>query len=240
MMHKKKRQGQRAGLFAVLLCVMGSFNALAARPDGVTLSRTRIILGDDRRAAPLGIRNSATHPWLVQVRVLTANGQDAPLLIVLPPLLRLEAGSSAQVRIMAAGDLSVLPSDRESVWYVHALMVPPSSSFDAEDTASFRVGMESIIKLFWRPSVLREPDDKVFRQVRFSGRGEKIRACNLTRYYLSLGSLAFNGVRVDLNRQPSMLAPLGCEDFAGTGKKVSWSMINDFGGNSNVFEGDIQ
>lgn len=235
-----QRYRQRAGSFAVLLCLLGSSPVLATGSDGIALSRTRIILGDDKRSTSLGIRNSASHPWLVQARVLTVEGQDAPLFMVLPPLLRLEAGSSAQVRIMAAGDLSVLPSDRESVWYLHALMVPPSSSPDAGGSASFQVGMESVIKLFWRPSSLKEPNDNVFGQVRFSGQGTKIRACNLTRYYLSLGSLAFDGVRVDLNLQPSMLAPLGCENFTGTGKKVSWSMINDFGGNSKVFEGDIQ
>lgn len=227
------------GIFSLLACFLCAFSVQGATSESVVLNRTRIILGDNRQAAPLGIRNTAAHSWLTQIRVLTEDNKDAPGFIVLPPLFRLEATSSALVRIMATDTPGVFPSDREGVWYVHVLTAPPSAVPDAENTVAFQVGMESVIKLFWRPSVLHEPDDRVFRQVTFARGGDKIRACNLTRYYLSFGFLAFDGVPVDLNRQPSMLSPLACETLAGAGKKASWTMINDFGGNSHLFETDV-
>lgn len=224
------------GLLTMLFCTLAD----AAEQGGVVLNRTRIIFSDGKQTASFGLRNAASHPWLVQVRVLTAEEKETPLFIALPPLFRLDTGLSNQVRIVATGDKNSYPTDKEGVWFVHVLTVPPSKAREGDDiTGMFHIGLESVIKLFWRPSSLQEPDDNVYRQVTFVSQGEAIRACNATPYYLSFDRLSFDDAKVDLNRQPSMLPPFGCQLIAGKGHRAHWAMINDYGGSSQLFSADV-
>lgn len=222
---------------AVVMITVATAEAYAGRQDGVVLGSTRLILTPSKRTVPLSIYNGTERAWLTQVRVLDTGEHESPLFTALPPLFRLEAGSDAQVRVLATGQPETYPFDREGIWYVHVLTIPASAYPGKEEEAvsSLRVSFESVIKLFWRPASLKAPTAKEYRLVTFTRAGGKVRGCNLTRYYQSFGYLEFDGHRVDLNLQPSMLAPLACETFSTTGQQVRWAMINDYGGSSEIF-----
>lgn len=214
----------------------------AATQNGVRLGSTRMVLSPTQKAAALKIRNEAGRPWLTQVRVLDKDEKESPLFVVLPPLFRLEAKANAQVRVLAVGKPEAYPADRETVWYVHVLTIPASAPSDAAagEKTALRVGFENVIKLFWRPALLKNPGDRDYRQVVFTRGAEGVKACNKTRYYLSFDRLTFDNKDVDLNREPSMLSPLGCEVFRAEGRSVTWTMITDYGGPSAVFSDRVE
>ena len=241
--------GLRRSLLSVMMLTLplaASFNARGEGQGGVRLGQTRLVFASGSKAVSLGVRSTAAHPWLVQVRVTDKSGHESPLFVVLPPLFRLDPQSDSQIRVLSTRELSAYPADREGVWYLHVLAVPPSgrvadnAADNAEMKSNVRVGIENIIKLIYRPALLKEPDDGSFRQIDFSVVKEGIQACNRSRYALSFSSLSFDGSVVDLNRQPSMLLPFSCETYRQSAHQVSWSVIDDYGGTSATFRAEVK
>ncbi|AWK40724.1 hypothetical protein A4R40_03905 [Photorhabdus laumondii subsp. laumondii] len=209
---------------------------------GISLNKTRVIFTQGARAQTLTVVNTTPQAWLVQVRITGDQEKTAPAFVVTPPLFRLEANSQNSLRILPTFNLPPFPVGRESLGYVQMNAIPaahPMANEHARDQASMSVGMR--IKFFWRPHGLPMLPEQAYGQLRFQSQPGGIKACNPTPYFLSLDSLTLDGQTLDLNRYPSMIAPQDCVTYAGqAGKKaVSWSMINDYGGASNLFTANV-
>lgn len=242
-MHRKL-QGDGRALFhrqyPVLMAVTLMLFSSITHAAGISLNRTRVVFSGSEKAESLGIRNSSGHVWLVQVRVLDAEGKDDPLMVVTPPLFRLEAKGQNSVRILSTDGGKGLPENRESLRYLDVSAIPSSEKMsDANSQLVVGVGMR--IKVFWRPATLQEPNKKAFASLEWRRDGDGIRACNGSAYYLSFNRLEMNGRLVDLNREASMVAPGGCVRYLDSGhtSHVRWSVINDYGGDSGWFESQV-
>ncbi|PQQ25211.1 molecular chaperone [Photorhabdus luminescens] len=205
---------------------------------GVSLNKTRVIFTQGERAQTLTVVNTTSQAWLVQVRITEEQEKTTPAFVVTPPLFRLEANSQNSLRILPTFNQPPFPADRESLGYVQINALPATQRVTDEpvrERASMSVGMR--IKFFWRPRSLSLLPEEAYGQLRFQSQPDGIKACNPSPYFLSLDSLTLDGRALDLNRYPSMIAPQDCVTYAGlVGKKsVSWSMINDYGGASNLF-----
>ncbi|MDU3300612.1 MAG: molecular chaperone [Enterobacter ludwigii] len=231
-----------AGLLVCTVLITEGASVATLPEGGVVLGSTRLVLTPSARTTSLLIRNGAGRVWLTQVRILDAQERESEKFVVLPPLFRLEAGSEAKVRVTAVGQPEDYPADREAVWYVHALTVPASTQPGHGEGArsELRIGLENVIKLFWRPASLKTPTAEVYRQVAFTSVDGGVKGCNQSRYYLSFDRLVFDGQRVDLNREPAMLSPLACETYKVSARKVGWAMIDDHGGSSEVFTDEVR
>ena len=237
--------------FSVVLVFLGAcaFSPQSARanglPGGVGLGATRVIYHEGNASATLKIFNTGTSPWLTQVRVTDAAGNNSRAFTAFPPLFRLEGNSENSVRIRLTGVPGDYPQRTEGVWYIHVLSIPPGSQSAAggqgrvQGAGGVGVSLESVIKLFWRPDGMPEPGSTVFRDVLFTRTPDGVKACNPGKYYLSLNRLKVDDHSVNLNTAPSMLAPGKCERYNVRGGKVSWSVINDSGGDSGEFSADI-
>ncbi|WP_254921081.1 fimbrial biogenesis chaperone [Photorhabdus luminescens] len=209
---------------------------------GISLNKTRVIFSQGARAQTLTVVNTTSQAWLVQVRITGDQEKTAPAFVVTPPLFRLEANSQNSLRILPTFNRPPFPMDRESLGYVQMNAIPatqPVTDEPVRDQMSMSVGMR--IKFFWRPHSLPMLPEKAYGRLRFQSQPDGIKACNPTPYFLSLDSLTLDGQALDLNRYPSMIAPQDCVTYAGQeGKKsVSWSMINDYGGASNLFTAKV-
>ncbi|WP_240042905.1 fimbrial biogenesis chaperone [Photorhabdus luminescens] len=209
---------------------------------GISLNKTRVIFSQGARAQTLTVVNTTSQAWLVQVRITGDQEKTAPAFVVTPPLFRLEANSQNSLRILPTFNRPPFPMDRESLGYVQMNAIPatqPVTDEPVREQASMSVGMR--IKFFWRPHGLPMPPEEAYGQLRFQSQPDGMKACNPTPYFLSLDSLTLDGQALDLNRYPSMIAPQDCVTYAGQeGKKsVSWSMINDYGGASNLFTAKV-
>ncbi|MCT8342939.1 molecular chaperone [Photorhabdus kleinii] len=205
---------------------------------GISLNKTRVIFTQGERAQTLTVVNTTSQAWLVQVRITGDQEKTAPAFVVTPPLFRLEANSQNSLRILPTFNRPPFPMDRESLRYVQMNAIPATPSVTDEpvrEQASMSVGMR--IKFFWRPRDLPMLPEEAYGQLRFQSQPDGIKACNPTPYFLSLDSLTLDGQALDLNRYPSMIAPQDCVTYVEQGgkKSVSWSMINDYGGASNLF-----
>lgn len=224
--------------FAIIFIValLSSFFMMTAFAAGISIDRTRVVFNSNDKNHSVGVINTSSVPWLVQARILDQNGQRQGALFITPPLFRLEPSGKNVIRIVSTGAEGIFPSDREDIRYLHIDAVPSSSPSEKDSQLAVGVGMT--IKVFMRPVSLDEPGKKNWESIRWyytSGLG--VKGCNTSPYYLSFNRLAFDERSIDLNANPSMLPPYQCIVFGEklSVKKIHWSFINDFGGDSGLF-----
>lgn len=210
---------------------------------GFGIDATRLIYPQGQNSISVGVRNTGTDaPYLVQTQVIrTLEGAERSPFDALPPLFRLEANSTNQVRIMAR-DVSQLPSDRESIFYFRATAIPATQTQSANEQSQYaqgatRFGVGSSIKLFYRPSGLPGSSADAQRDLQFSRVGKDLRVTNPSPYFVSFASVSLNGKQLPLDTpQAKMLAPFASYSWKNAGARgsVKWATIGDEGG-KNAF-----
>ncbi|EJT9122840.1 molecular chaperone [Escherichia coli] len=242
------------GVCAVAL-MAGSVFTSQVHAGGLGLSTTRIIFNQSDKGAEVTFRNNGSALYLVQPAVVPA-GEDilketglkkpspvesqarAPF-IVTPPLFRSEPGTENVLRILRTG--GQFPADRESLFYFRFNAIPPSPEVtDGKEASTGKVGTQLSIalgmsvKLFYRPKGLSESPDGAYSRLTFRRVKAGVELSNPTPYFQTLSSLTLGGVAVDLNKQPSMVAPFSKVVFTGVGpgSQAVWTTINDYGGDS--------
>jgi chaperone protein EcpD len=113
----------RAAVTAVLLA-MAAPGAFAS----VVLAGTRVIYPEKEREVTLKLTNEGTSPALVQAWVDDGNANATPdeaksPFTLVPPLFRLDPKKGQTLRIIYLRE--PLPSDRESLFWLNVLEVPP-------------------------------------------------------------------------------------------------------------------
>ncbi|MFK3645682.1 fimbria/pilus periplasmic chaperone [Pseudomonas protegens] len=214
--------------------------ALTAMPSlqaAVSLDRTRVILNGDDKSVSLNINNQNTQlPYLAQAWI--ENEQDQKVtspLVVLPPIQRLEAGSSSQVKILKLAQANQLPQDRETLFYFNLREVPPRS--DKPNT--LQIALQTRIKLFYRPAAIARglnPTQTPWQEkLTLSLAGDRYTVHNPTPYYVTLidASSSAGGKTVD-GFQPFMVEPRGQllldVSAKSLGTKPVLTYVNDYGG----------
>ncbi|AFI89674.1 fimbrial biogenesis chaperone [Pectobacterium parmentieri] len=117
----------------ILLSVVILLNSTSAYSEGgVLLGGTRLIFNGDRDVASMTVTNSAESAvWLMRFWVSpyerksneSEGKQEKSPFAVTPPLYRLDPKDAVQIRVNKLSDN--LPADRESVYYLNNLAIPP-------------------------------------------------------------------------------------------------------------------
>ncbi|HBC7422478.1 TPA: molecular chaperone [Serratia marcescens] len=217
-----------------LLLVGGLAFSISDAMAGVRLNQNRIVYMQGTKAESIAAINSGDRAYLVQSGVSTSpDGQGEAPFWVTPPILRLNGQSQSLMQIMAKPETSALPVDRESVFYFYTNMIPSTTkpAVAAGDTAVMKIGVKMVLKLFYRPKGLPIPANKTVDMLKFTRRGNDIVVKNPTPYYASFASLSFDNKSVDLNSNPSMVAPFGELVFHGNKMPhtISWVLMDDYG-----------
>ncbi|MES2251914.1 MAG: molecular chaperone [Pseudomonadota bacterium] len=201
---------------------------------GITLSGTRVILGEKDREASIPVKNTSTSPYVVQTWIDAGEGQNKTPLLVTPPLSRLDPGMENILRIMrVAGDL---PADRESVFWLNVKEIPERS----KEENVLQIAVRSRIKLFYRPARLAGRPEEARTQLQWvvspgpEGRGAVLRVANPSAYHVTFTALDINDGQQKINAD--MVPPFGEASYPLTAVKtpeairVSFTTLNDYGG----------
>lgn len=207
---------------------------------GIGLNKTRIVFSDDEVKESLEVKESSHMPWMVSMRIVNAHGETDKSMIVIPPLFRLEADGKNKVLIIRVDGQKDNASGNERLHYVEVNAVP-SSERAGENELRADISISFRIKLFNRPASLPAPDGKEFKRLFWAKEGTGLRACNPSPYYFSLNRLEFDGKKINLNQEPSMVGPESCVLYPGHHdvKYIKWSMLNDFGGDSGLYGSSV-
>lgn len=206
-----------------------------SRGGGVSFSRNRLVFPSSERSISLTVVNRGMDAkkdvFLVQAAVSKDPTQlrRAPF-VVTPPLFRLEANSQNDMRIIPTA--ANLPTDRESVFYLAATVIPSTSDKGEQEGAQVAFATRTILKLFWRPQGLKMMPQDAPALMRFIYAEKMVVVKNPTPYYQSFSGLAFDGREQDLNNGSSMVAPFGELHIPVSMRvnRVTWQVMNDYGG----------
>jgi len=203
-----------------LVLISTVFTAHAA----INLDRTRIIFSESDKATSLKVDNqSKALPYLALSWIEDEKGQKEDThFMALPPIQRIEAGSSSQVRIVKQAATRQLPKDRESLFYFNLREVPPKSASASEERSVMQVAMQSRIKLLWRPkAITKKPGEQAEMRLEISANASGLTLHNPTPYYITLAWLD------SLMLAPFATATTSTGDYHGNYYSIGY--IDDYG-----------
>ena len=209
------RTGRRL-LWGVLGALAFCGQVMAAQPGGgISLDRTRYVFMSDKRDLAVTVKNDTTESYLAQLWVRAVDeksgravdGGRQPFLLP-PPLHRMGPHASQTFRLIGIeSQTTVLPKDRESVFFISARMIPALASSDAESgdakTATLKPGlgskdnevtmqivMVSNAKLFYRPAGLSADGvAEAATGLTFALHNRTLKVKNPSPYYMTFASL---------------------------------------------------
>lgn len=216
--------------FLLLIFILISFGSIAS-PSGITLDVSRVIFDSKKNSESFTMKNTSSKMVLL-VRATANNyysddSKDVPFFIT-PPLNRIEPNSDIQFRINKLDSIIKLPEDRESIFAINVLAIPPK-----KEKSEVQIALNTKIKLIFRPSKINNSlaiehlQDKLILTKDKNG----IKIENPTPYFVTISKIKFNNI--DSNRSPEMIKPFSDKTLIEKNvKSMSYSIINDFGGNS--------
>ncbi|WP_266183686.1 fimbrial biogenesis chaperone [Dyella humicola] len=226
----------RAGLLALCLCA-------ASAHASVVVGGTRIVFPAKDGEVTVRLTNQGSHPALIEAWIDDGNLQstpdkvDVPFLIT-PPLFRMEANKDQSLRII--GTPSQLPSDRESLFWLNVLEIPPKPS-NAEGKNTLQFAIRSRLKFFYRPAnlpgdPLKAPEQVTWKAVA-EGHGYAVEVRNPTPYYITFSKVSLTVGDKSYAAEPGMVDPQGSVRLAvkelsqapAAGTVIAYDIINDFG-----------
>ncbi len=202
---------------------------------------TRVIYAAAEKEVTVRLENSGDEAALVQLWAdrgndqLKADNADAPFLIV-PPITRIEPRKGQSIRLIYTQ--ASVPNDRESVFWLNILDVPPL----AKDRENYmQVAFRTRLKIFLRPDGLVDEPEQAPRSLSWAlvkgDKGMALRATNPSPYYVSFNEVAAVTPTSTFKGTAGMIPPKSTAEIAieglpsqlpkGSSVRLNW--VNDFG-----------
>lgn len=208
----------------------------------IVINGTRVIYPSDQKEVSVKLDNNGEAPMLVQSWIdegdehSTPDNSKAPFVLT-PPISRIDKHEGQTLRVRFT-DQKSMPQNKESVFWLNVLEVPPSID-DGQN--KLKIAFRSRIKLFYRPTALKLDTLQIVQQMQWrlveNANAWALEGTNPTPYYLNLSAVKVGSVSAELNLKNSMLAPgehktlpLNGVINASNAKNVETSVINDYGG----------
>ncbi|MFM0954664.1 fimbria/pilus periplasmic chaperone [Yersinia enterocolitica] len=235
-----------------------SFNT-AQHKFSVRTGETRIIYPlSSVKGVSLSVTNPQDYPILVQTQVKGEDKHSTAPFMATPPLFRLDAGMRGQVRVIRTG--GNFPEDRESLQWLCLTGIPPKEG-DMWDNGhhdnkketqqdvnlDVRLSISTCMKLLVRPDQLKQKPEDVAGELIWQRNGKQLQVNNPTPFYISFKSINLGGKDINLSSagENTYVAPFGERSYAlpvdmvGSPVEVNWKIINDLGGESQVFKANV-
>jgi chaperone protein EcpD len=215
----------------------------------VTIGGTRVVYPLEQREVTVKLDNDSNAPSLVQVWIDDGNANAKPSevkvpFVITPPIFRMDSKKAQTLRVMYTGD--ALPQDRESVYWLNVLDIPPKSA-DSSNANTLKLAYRTRIKVFVRPGKLPGKAEDAPPQLTWKiaaspdGKGQAVSVSNPTPYYVSFSEVDVeSGGHTFKNEQGGMVAPhssvvlpIANMNAVAAGAKVHYTAINDYGGPIN-------
>lgn len=206
----------------------------------VLIGGTRVILPGKGGEVTVRLTNDNTTPALVQAWIdrgdpqSTPDSVDTPFLVT-PPMFRMEPQRDQSLRILYTRE--PLPADRESLFWLNVLEVPPKpAELETDGKNYMQLAVRSRLKLFFRPEGLQGDPLKAAEQLRFQVSAGSVLVSNPTPYHVTISDLAVDVGGKAYASESGMVAPMSelrlrAEGLpaAPAGTAVRFTIVNDFG-----------
>jgi chaperone protein EcpD len=218
----------------------------------VIIAGTRVIFPAKDGEVTVRLTNQNTTPALIEAWIDSGDPTSTPdkvstPFLITPPLFRMEPQRDQSLRILFTHSQQPLPTDRETVFYLNVLEVPPKPSGpQLNDKAYVQLAIRSRLKLFYRPGNLsgdpvKAPGDLTFKAIS-AGAGYALNVHNPSPYYVTISQIAVNVDGVSHKVDTGMVAPLSDLRLAipdlkrapSAGSPIVYDCINDYGAEESL------
>lgn len=204
--------------------------AFAAQAS-VVVGGTRVIFDGTQKSTTVSVQNKDNVTNIVQswISVVDAASPAKDTFITTPPLFRLKSGEQGFVRILRSG--KPLAEDRESMFWLNIKGIPAMEN--APDKNMVQFAINSRIKIIFRPAALKSAIPENFAEkLQWSAEGRDIKVKNISPLYMNFSEVLVNGKAVPeawfVAPFSTIKIPVANASSAGK-KKITWSVINDYG-----------
>jgi len=206
----------------------------------IVVSGTRVVYNGNERDVTVKLSNMGKSPVLVQSWIDTGNTSAKPEnisvpFILTPPINRIDPSKSQTLRLSYSAS-PALPEDRESVYWLNVLEIPPSSSVEAANR--LQVAFRTRVKLFYRPASIASKNraSEAGEKLTWSVTGGVIQAHNSSPYFVSLVSVTLGSGASRDSVEGEMVAPMETQKFKmqkaallRPGTILTYEYVNDWG-----------
>lgn len=205
----------------------------------IIITGTRVIYPADQKQVNVQLTNQSELPALMQAWVDGGDEQSSPTslsatevpFIIVPSVSRMEANAGQTLRMSYTGK-KTLPQDRESIFYLNVLDIPPKPKAKPDGNNNYlQIAVRSRIKLFYRPA-LSVNQLEAFHSVQWKRDGKYLVVNNPSPYFITFSAVSVGQKRV---KEVGMIAPFSQKKVlanVSVGQKVQWTAINDYGSDS--------
>jgi chaperone protein EcpD len=215
----------------------------------VVVTGTRVIYPASAREVTVKLDNTGNKPTLLQAWIDDGNTsvearQQAMPFVLTPPVSRIDPGKGQMLRMTYTHE--PLPADRESVYWLNLLDIPPKpSASETEGKNLLQVAIRTRIKIFYRPGTLQgdanaAPEQLTWQLTPLADGTVAAVTRNPTPYHVNLtqASVEVNGKTY--RSQPGMTPPFGQHEYvleglttlaSGEPPRIRFNAVNDYGAN---------
>jgi P pilus assembly chaperone PapD len=248
-------KGSLRTLLVAALLVSGSTLFPGQAQANVIIAGTRVIFPAQDGEVTVRLSNDNTVPALVEAWVDDGDPHSTPdkvhtPFLITPPLFRMDPHQDQDLRILATSPN--LPSDRESIFWLNVLEIPPKPTGDQfKGKNLLQVAIRSRLKLFYRPAGLPGDANKAPGQLTWKvvadGKGYALEAHNPTPYHITVTQTTVQVGGTSYNTNVGMVDPFGTLRLAfkqapaqapAAGTAINYDIINDYGAVA-VFKGTV-
>lgn len=223
-------------LFA-LAFMFPACQALAA----LSVDRSRLIFNEGDKSVSMEISNNNNEsPYLAQVWLEDElENKIKGTFTILPPLQRIEPDGKTSIRLQPLPDLSTLPQDRESLYYLNIREIPTKNNKENVLTLALQLRL----KVFYRPAALKiaHPEGHYpgIETVTLKKKDGGYTLVNPTSYYLTFTAIRDSQKGAALpGFDPVMVSPKSTAELALKGQLPGASpvlmLVDDYGGPMRV------
>lgn len=174
---------------------------------GIVIYGTRIIYPAENKEVMVQLMNQGSRSSLVQAWIddgdtsLPPEKIQVPFMLT-PPVAKVGANSGQQIKIRIMPNR--LPTNKESIFYLNILDIPPNSPED-EGKNALKFAMQNRIKLFYRPVGIASVNKEIFKKLRVNNSSNGLVIKNGSANWVTISDVKANNVKV--NYETIMIAP---------------------------------
>lgn len=217
-----------------IFCFIFSMHSFA---NNIIVNGTRFIYPGNEKEITVQLNNTADRPAIAQAWLDTGDASETPDTIktpfqITPPISRVEAkgGQTLRIKLMDKGSI---PQDRESLWWLNILDIPPVAKGKEGDNQNvLQLAIRSRFKFFYRPTGLGSRE-LAPEQLVIKSSGKNIIIDNPTPYYITVTKISTDG-KSGLNEKTVLLEPksqttVELKKGVSSGSNIVINNINDYG-----------
>ncbi|EAA7344294.1 molecular chaperone [Salmonella enterica subsp. enterica serovar 1,4,[5],12:i:-] len=219
-------------ILVLIVLSFNSFNCLA----NVIISNTRVIYPEENKEATVQLINRSSSPALIQAWLDEGNPDSTPEnakvpFLLTPPVVKVEGGNGQQLRIRYIGSFNTISKDKESVYYLNVLDIPPKQE-NLGNKNIIQIAIKSRIKMFYRPAGLKVQPSEIHKYLKFKANGNQIIITNDAPYYASIAMIFSAGNAI--TESAEMINPKSKSSISTTkpvlpGQRIEILLIDDYG-----------